>query len=147
MPMLNHLRKSPAVQPEIRFGAGHGLILIAGDAEHRVFNPTLEAMLQREKDCSESRSSTRKWIQEPSEYSPFSFAALCEYLDLDSDWLRRGLTRWMDGVDQQSTDQSFKTRMPHISPLLLDRKFPSRSVGKRRGVNRCLCLISLPNAE
>ena len=29
----------------------------------------------------------------------FGFAALCEYIDLDADYVRRGLIRWMNNVD------------------------------------------------
>src|SRR5208283_3632175 len=91
-----------------------------------------------------SGSGTRKWIEERNEYSPFGFAGLCEYLGLDPDWVRRGLTRWMDNVDNgsldtaksndgQSTAQSFKTRMPHISPLRHGNRFSSQPTGKKQG--------------
>jgi len=123
MSIFSRLQKSPEVQPEVRFDPCHGLIMIAGDAEHRVFNPRLKAMLQTYLDSSESRSDTRQWIEQRSEYSPFGFAALCEYLELDVEGLRIGLTRWMDNVDNglldttrskdgQSSNHSFKTRMP-----------------------------------
>jgi hypothetical protein len=139
------LHKSYDVEPEVRFSAGHGLILIAGESEHRVFNPSLEAMLQKYLDCSESRSSTRQWIEERNEYSPFSFAALCEYLELDADWLRLGLTRWMDNFDSlldttksketQTTDQSFKTRLLlHRSSFLRRGRLSSQPAPKIRGV-------------
>jgi hypothetical protein len=91
----------------------------------------LGAMLRRYLDCPESRQGARKWIDEANHYSsPFGFVALCEYLDLDADYVRRGLIRWMNEVDngaristmsnhRQSADQIFKPRMPNVSPSIL----------------------------
>jgi hypothetical protein len=133
---IRHI-KSRATQPDVRLNGSRGLILFDDMAEHRLFNPSLSAMLRRYLDCPESRPGARRWIDEANHYSsPFSFAALCEYLDLDADYVRRGLIRWMNEVDNgvhiptmsnnptlsnntRSADQVFKPRMPHVSPLIL----------------------------
>jgi len=129
--------RSRATQPDVRLNGSRGLILFDDMAEHRLFNPSLGAMLRRYLECPESRPAARRWIDEANHYSsPFSFAALCEYLDLDADYVRRGLIRWMNDVDngvhiskgvhistmsnnRRSVDQVFKPRMPHVSPLIL----------------------------
>ena len=128
--------RSRAIQPDVRLNGSRGLILFDDMAEHRLFNPSLSAMLRRYRDCPESRPAARRWIDEANHYSsPFGFAALCEYLDLDADYVRRGLIRWMNDVDNgvhiskgvqistsnntPSTDQAFKPRMPHVSPMIL----------------------------
>jgi hypothetical protein len=134
--------RSRAIQPDVRLNGSRGLILFDDTAEHRLFNPSLSAMLRRYRDCPESRPAARRWIDEANHYSsPFGFAALCEYLDLDADYVRRGLIRWMNDVDKgvqiskgvhiskgvqistcnnrPSTDQAFKPRMPHVSPMIL----------------------------
>ena len=128
--------RSRAIQPDVRLNGSRGLILFDDMAEHRLFNPSLSAMLRRYLDCPESRPAARRWIDEANHYSsPFGFAALCEYLDLDADYVRRGLIRWMNDVDKgvhiskgvqistsnytPSADQAFKPRMPHVSPMIL----------------------------
>jgi hypothetical protein len=132
---IRHIR-SRATQPDVRLNGSRGLILFDDMAEHRLFNPSLSAMLRRYLDCPESRAGARRWIDEANHYSsPFGFAALCEYLDLDADYVRRGLIRWMNDVDngvhiskgvhistsnnRQAADPVFKPRMPHVSPLIL----------------------------
>ena len=126
--------RSRATQPDVRLNGSRGLILFDDMAEHRLFNPSLGAMLRRYLECPESRPAARKWIDEANHYSsPFGFAALCEYLDLDADYVRRGLVRWMNDVDngvhisttsnnRPSADQVFKPRMPHVSPLMLSSR-------------------------
>ena len=129
--------RSRAAQPYVRLNGSRGLILFDDMAEHRLFNPSLSAMLRRYLDCPESRPAARRWIDEANHYSsPFGFAALCEYLDLDADYVRRGLIRWMNDVDngvhisrgvqisrtsnnRPSADPVFKPRMPHVSPMIL----------------------------
>jgi hypothetical protein len=122
--------RSRVIQPDVRLN-GRGLILFDDMAEHRLFNPSLSAMLRRYRDCPESRPAARRWIDEANHYSsPFGFAALCEYLDLDADYVRRGLIRWMNDVDngvhisttsndRPAADPVFKPRMPHVSPMIL----------------------------
>ena len=87
-------------EPDVRFDGRRGLVLIDKWSEHRLFNPNLEAMLQRYLTEPESRPSVRKWIDETRPDSLFGFVALCEYLDLDAGYVRRGLTRWMDNIDR-----------------------------------------------
>lgn len=123
--------RSRATQPDVRLNGSRGLILFDDMAEHRLFNPSLGAMLRRYLDCPESRAGARKWIDEANHYSsPFGFAALCEYLDLDADYVRRGLIRWMNDVDngvhvrsmsnkRESAHQTSKPPMPQVSPLIL----------------------------
>jgi len=135
--------RSRAAQPDVRLNGSRGLILFDDMAEHRLFNPSLSAMLRRYLDCPESRAGARRWIDEANHYSsPFGFAALCEYLDLDADYVRRGLIRWMNDVDngvhiskgvriskgvqisttssnRPAADPVFKPRMPHVSPMIL----------------------------
>jgi hypothetical protein len=130
--------RSRVTQPDVRLNGSRGLILFDDMAEHRLFNPSLGAMLRRYRDCPESRPAARKWIDEANHYaSPFGFAAVCEYLDLDADYVRRGLVRWMNEVDNgahiptmsnnrpttsnntQPADQGFTSRMPNVSPLML----------------------------
>ena len=86
--------------PDVRFAGRRGLILSDDSVEHWLFNPTLETMLQRYVRHSEARHYVRQWIDETRPNSPYGFVALCEYLDLDSDYVRRGLTRWMNDVDE-----------------------------------------------
>jgi hypothetical protein len=129
-PFIRQFR-SRAVEPDVRLDGSRGLILFDDSAEHRLFNPSLGAMMRRYLDCPESRPGARKWIDEANHYSsPFGFVALCEYLDLDADYVRRGLIRWMNEVDngaristmsnhRQSADQIFKPRMPNVSPSIL----------------------------
>jgi len=129
--------RSRVTQPDVRLNGSRGLILFDDMVEHRLFNPSLGAMLRRYLECPESRPAARKWIDEANHYSsPFGFAALCEYLDLDADYVRRGLIRWMNDVDngmhiskgmhvsttsnsRPSANQIFKPRMPHVSPMIL----------------------------
>jgi hypothetical protein len=85
--------------PDVRFAGRRGLILSDDSAEHWLYNPTLETMLRRYLRHLESRHYVRQWIDETQPSSPYGFVALCEYLDLDPNYVRRGLTRWMDNVD------------------------------------------------
>ena len=129
-PFIRQFR-SRAVEPDVRLDGSRGLILSDDSAEHRLFNPSLGAMMRRYLDCPESRPGARKWIDEANHYSsPFGFVALCEYLDLDADYVRRGLIRWMNEVDngghiparfnnRQPAEQGFTSRMPNVSPLML----------------------------
>jgi hypothetical protein len=113
-------------EPDVRFASSDGLILFDEWAEHRLFSPSLELMLQRYLDHPESRSRAREWLAEANQYYPFGFASLCENLDLDADYVRRGLIRWMNKIDSdvalvatRSEVQHFKVPTPHVSPLIL----------------------------
>jgi hypothetical protein len=87
------------VLPQVIFDGCHGVILFDDSVEHRLFNPTLEAMLRRYLAHPESRAGAREWLNGTEPFSPFGFVTLCEYLDLDADYVRRGLTQWMNDVD------------------------------------------------
>ncbi|HEY6421632.1 MAG TPA: hypothetical protein VIX59_21750 [Candidatus Binataceae bacterium] len=87
------------LQPDVRFDGGHGLILFDGWAEHRLFHRALEAMLRRYLEDPESRSIAREWLAGTNRSSSFGFLRLCKYLGLEADYVRRGLTRWMNKVD------------------------------------------------
>ena len=126
--------RSRAMQPDVRLNGSRGLILFDDTAEHRLFNPSLGAMLRRYLDSPESRPGVRKWIDAANHYSsPFGFEALCEYVNLDADYVRRGLIRWMNDVDKgvhvstmsnnrQSAAQISKPPMPQVSPLILSSR-------------------------
>jgi hypothetical protein len=142
MGLFNRRSGSRNVEPDVRFDEYHGLILFDEWAEHRLFSPSLRALLQRYLDYPESRSDARAWLDESNKYSPFGFAALCEYIDLDANYVRRGLIRWMNNVDSgavvgRSTviefpGQRFKSRMPHVSPLLLGSRLTSQPASQDR---------------
>jgi len=133
MGLFNRQTKFPKAEPDVRFVRGRSLILFDQWAEHRLFSPSLELMLQRYLDHPESRARARAWLQEANHYYPFDFASLCENLDLDTDYVRRGLTRWMNRMDRdvqfvtkRSHVQHFKTPRPHVSPLILGSRSSSR---------------------
>jgi hypothetical protein len=135
------------VEPDVRFDEYHGLILFDEWSEHRLFSPSLRALLQRYLDYPESRAGARAWLDEANQYSPFGFAALCEYIDLEADYVRRGLIRWMNNVDSgafamprstrlELADQRFKSRMPHVSPMMLGSRLSAPPAAKDGGLNR-----------
>jgi hypothetical protein len=146
MGLFSRQSGSRNVEPDVRFDEYHGLILFDEWSEHRLFSPSLQALLQRYLDYPESRAGARAWLDEANQYSPFCFAALCEYIDLDADYVRRGLIRWMNSVDSgafvmtgstrlELADQRFKSRMPHVSPLMLGSRLSSPPAGKDSGLN------------
>jgi hypothetical protein len=87
------------IWPDVRFEGSRGLVLFDHASEHWLFNPTLQTMLQRYLKHPESRAGVREWISERTPNSPYGFIALCDYIDLDADYVRRGLIRWMITVD------------------------------------------------
>ena len=146
MGLFSRQSGSRNAEPDVRFDEYHGLILFDEWSEHRLFSPSLQALLQRYLDYPESRAGARAWLDEANQYSPFGFAALCEYIDLDADYVRRGLIRWMNNVDSgafvttrssllQLADQRFKSRTPHVSPLMLGSRLSSQAAGKDSGLN------------
>jgi hypothetical protein len=50
------------VLPQVSFDGCHGVILFDDSVEHRLFNPTLEAMLRRYLAHPESRARAREWL-------------------------------------------------------------------------------------
>ena len=55
MGIFSRQPKSSNVEPDVRFERGHSLILFDEWAEHGLFSPSLEALLQRYLDDPESR--------------------------------------------------------------------------------------------
>jgi hypothetical protein len=39
-------------------------------------------------------SQTWNWLESNESHQPFAFRVICQHLDLDADWLRKGLARW-----------------------------------------------------
>ncbi len=68
-------------------------------AEHQLAIAILEMSLREYEHEPESRKVVREWIDDRNGPPPFGFDAVCEYLAVNSDYLRRGLTRWMDALD------------------------------------------------
>jgi|SRR5580658_6496012 hypothetical protein len=100
MAAFSHHPVPDNLHPDVQFDDSRGLILSHDGAEHRVFNPSLDNMLRRYRECPESRAAAREWLAATNTYSPFGFVPLCEYLELDPNYVRRGLIRWMDEVDR-----------------------------------------------
>src|SRR5579863_1412811 len=128
MAAFRHQFQSLNIRPEVRFDGR--LILVDDSAEHRLFNPSLEFMLRRYLECPESRSEAREWLRDTNPFSPFGFVALCEYLDLDANYVRSGLMRWMINVDngwmpestcidKQSAERCSKYRTSSLVPLIV----------------------------
>lgn len=89
--------------PELRFNDEDGLVLFDRSAEHHLFLPFLAMLLRQYRDRSESRAMVREWMRAPDSSSPLGFDSLCAYLDLDAEYVRDGLTRWMNKVDRGLT--------------------------------------------
>ena len=87
-------------QPELRFSENEGLILFDRSAEHHLFVPFLNMILRRYQQRPESRASVREWVDARNSSFPLGFDSLCDYIDLDADYFRDGLTRWMNKVDR-----------------------------------------------
>lgn len=58
-------------------------------------------------------SQTWTWLESNDAHYPFAFRVICQHLELDAEWLRRGLARWQ----------------PLGSPIIVDENAPTR---KRR---------------
>jgi hypothetical protein len=86
--------------PQVRFNDEEGLVLFDRSAEHRLFIPFLDMLLRQYQQRPESRETVREWVRLRNSGSPLGFDALCDYLDLDADYFRDGLTRWLNKVDQ-----------------------------------------------
>jgi hypothetical protein len=98
------------IHPDVRLDGRHRLILFDDWAEHWLFIPSLAAVLRRYLESPQSREWVRQWIGEIDAGSPSGFVRLCEYLDLDVDYVRGGLTRWMDDVDRGQLAAICKSR-------------------------------------
>ncbi len=86
--------------PEVRFNDEEGLVLFDRSAEHRLFIPFLDMLLRQYQQRPESRPTVREWVCLRNSGSPLGFDSLCNYLDLDADYFRDGLTRWLNKVDR-----------------------------------------------
>ena len=86
-------------QPDVRFNDKEGLVLFDRSAEHHLYVPFLDMLLRQYRERPESRATVRDWVSLRNSGSPLGFEALCDYLDLDPDYFRDGLTRWLNKVD------------------------------------------------
>jgi hypothetical protein len=86
-------------QPDVRFNDKEGLVLFDRSAEHHLYVPFLDMLLRQYRERPESRATVRDWVSLRNSGSPLGFEALCDYLDLDADYFRDGLTRWLNKVD------------------------------------------------
>jgi hypothetical protein len=85
---------------EVRFTEEEGLVLFDRSAEHHLHVPFLNMLLRRYREKPESRASVRAWVGARNSRYPLGFDSLCEYIDLDADYVRDGLTRWLNKVDR-----------------------------------------------
>lgn len=65
-----------------------------------MFIPFLDMLLRQYQQRPESRATMREWVGARNSSSPLGFDSLCDYLDLDADYVRDGLTRWLNKVDR-----------------------------------------------
>jgi len=86
--------------PEVRFNDEEGLVLFDRSAEHRLYVPFLDMLLRQYQERPETRATVREWVRLRNSGSPLGFESLCDYLDLDADYFRDGLTRWLNKVDR-----------------------------------------------
>jgi len=86
--------------PEVRFNDEEGLVLFDRSAEHHLYVPFLDMLLRQYQERPESRATVREWVRLRNSGSPLGFESLCDYLDLDPDYFRDGLTRWLNKVDR-----------------------------------------------
>jgi hypothetical protein len=86
--------------PEVRFNDEEGLVLFDRSAEHHLYVPFLDMLLRQYQQRPESRATVREWVRLRNSESPLGFESLCNYLDLEPDYFRDGLTRWLNRVDR-----------------------------------------------
>jgi hypothetical protein len=86
--------------PEVRFNDEDGLVLFDRFAEHHLFIPFLTMLLRQYQQRPESRAMVRQWIGAPDSSSALGFDSLCAYVDLEAEYVRDGLMRWMTKVDR-----------------------------------------------
>jgi hypothetical protein len=89
-----------ADHPEVRFNDDEGLVLFDRTAEHHLYVPFLDMLLRQYQERPESRATVREWVCLRNSGSPLGFESLCDYLDLDADYFRDGLTRWLNKIDR-----------------------------------------------
>jgi hypothetical protein len=91
--------------PEVRFNEEEGLVLFDRTAEHHLFIPFLDMLLRQYQERPQSRATVREWVCARNSSFPLGFESLCDYLDLEADYVRDGLTRWLNKVDRGSLGQ------------------------------------------
>jgi hypothetical protein len=96
--------------PEVRFDEEEGLVLFDRSAEHHLYIPFLDMLLRQYQERPESRATVREWVSVRNSCSPLGFDSLCEYLDLDVEYVREGLTRWLNKVDRGLEDRAGQPR-------------------------------------
>ncbi len=69
-------------------------------AEHQLAIAILEMSLREYEQQPESRKVVRAWIEDRNGPPPFGFDSVCDYLEVNSDYLRRGLAQWMNALDR-----------------------------------------------
>ena len=100
--MFSDLQYACHDHSELRFTEEEGLVLYDRSAEHHLYVPFLKMLLRRYREYPESRASVREWVSARNSSFPLGFDSLCDYLDLDADYVRDGLTRWLNRVDRES---------------------------------------------
>jgi len=95
-------------------------------AEHQLAIAILEMSLREYEQQPASRKGVREWIDDRNGPPPFGFDSVCDYLAVNSDYLRRGLTQWMNALDDGIVSVSplgSGMRVRHRSKTIrLDRK-------------------------
>ena len=100
--MFSDLQDAGHDHSEMRFTEEEGVVLYDRSAEHHLYVPFLKMLLRRYRENPESRASVREWVGARNSSFPLGFDSLCDYIDLDADYVRDGLTRWLNKVDRES---------------------------------------------
>jgi hypothetical protein len=109
--MFSDLQYAGHDHSELRFTEEEGLVLYDRSAEHHLYVPFLKMLLRRYREYPESRASVREWVGARNSSFPLGFDSLCDYIDLDADYVRDGLTRWLNSVDRESRPEPSHTRL------------------------------------
>jgi len=67
-------------------------------------------VLATDKKGKELFDAAETWILETDSPSLFSFNNICEYLELDPDYIRKGFTRWMEAKRSQPKECTNKLK-------------------------------------
>ena len=111
--------RSRATQPDVRLNGSRGLILFDDTAEHgcstQAWAPCCEDILIRpnpERECA--NGSMRRTITR----RPSVLQRCANIVDLDPDYVRRGLIRWMNDVDNgvHVSGADIRCQQPAIHP-------------------------------
>lgn len=55
-------------------------------------------------------AATWLWVESDDASYPFAFRVICQHLDLDAEWLRKGLARWRPMIPQGVFRDDVQTR-------------------------------------